>query len=438
MLLPAPLSPTRATVSPGRSSRSTPSRTGSRAGVRERDGLEPDGDDARARGRRVPGGARRPLLEQVEEAARDGEAVGARVVLRREVPERQVELGREHEHRQARLEPEPALDQPDADDHGDEGDAEGRGQLEHGPREERDAERPHRRAAVAVTDLGDPLGLRLCPVERAERRQPADDVEEVGRETRQGLPALTRSPLGVPADQPHEDRDERQRQEHDTGGDRVDHRHEDEHGDRHHHGQHDLRQVAREGRLERVDASDGDRRHLGALGPVETCWAVAEPSLDDVEAELGEHVGRGAPARDLEPPRGRRARDGDEREQDQRLADLGERGTVERARHDACEQHRLGEDEERGDDAEHDIRGEEDAHRASPPQETRVDRSHGAPSSRSWAPRGRSGCRGPRRRAARGTRGTSTPGRAARPGGARPRRPSSRRASSAPTTRSRP
>ena len=81
----------------------------------------------------MPGGARRPLLEQVEEAARDGEAVGARVVLRREVPERQVQLGREHEHRQARLEPEPALDQPDADDHGDEGDAEGRGQLEHGP-----------------------------------------------------------------------------------------------------------------------------------------------------------------------------------------------------------------------------------------------------------------------------------------------------------------
>ena len=51
-------------------------------------------------------------------------------------------------------------------------------------------------------------------VERAQRRQPADDVEEVGREREQRLPALARVPLGVTADQPHEDGDERQREQH--------------------------------------------------------------------------------------------------------------------------------------------------------------------------------------------------------------------------------
>ena len=88
--------------------------------------------------------------------------------------------------------PDPAVDEPHADGHGDERDAERRGQLEHGAGEERDAQRPHRRAAVAVAHLADPLGLRRAAVERAERRQPADDVEEVRREQRQRLPALAR------------------------------------------------------------------------------------------------------------------------------------------------------------------------------------------------------------------------------------------------------
>ena len=55
------------------------------------------------------------------------------MVLGAEPAERQVELGREHEHRQARLQPEAAVDEPHADGHGDERDAERRRQLEHAP-----------------------------------------------------------------------------------------------------------------------------------------------------------------------------------------------------------------------------------------------------------------------------------------------------------------
>ena len=99
--------------------------------------------------------------------------------------------------------------------------------------------------------------------------------------------------------------------------------------------------------------ADGDGRHLGALGAVERRGPVAQPPLDEVEPELREHVRRGAPSRDLEPPGVRRARDDDGREQRQRRADLRERGAVERACGDAREEDGLGEDEQRGDDPEH-------------------------------------------------------------------------------------
>ena len=61
-----------------------------------------------------------------------------------------------------------------------------------------------------------------------------------------------------------------------------------------------LREVAGERRLERVDAADGSRRHLGALGAVEGGRPVAEPPLDDVEPQVGRRRAR--------PPAGRRPR----------------------------------------------------------------------------------------------------------------------------------
>ena len=92
-----------------------------------------------------------------------------------------------------------------------------------------------------------------------------------------------RPPLGVAADEPHEDRHEREREQHDAGRDGVDRGDEREHGDRHDERQHELRQVAGERRLERVHAADGGGRELGALGAVEGGRPVAEPPLDEVE-----------------------------------------------------------------------------------------------------------------------------------------------------------
>ena len=121
--------------------------------IHERDSLEPNRRVPRAR-RHLPGtdGGRRRLLEQLEEALRDREPVGARVELGREVPQRQVELRRKHEDGEARLEAETPFDEANADGHRDERDPERRRELQHGPREKRDAERAHRRAAVLVAD----------------------------------------------------------------------------------------------------------------------------------------------------------------------------------------------------------------------------------------------------------------------------------------------
>ena len=77
-----------------------------------------------SRGRRV---------EQREHPLGDRQAVGARVVLGAQPAQRQVQLGREHEHRQPGLQAEAAADQAHADRHRDERDAERGGQLEHGP-----------------------------------------------------------------------------------------------------------------------------------------------------------------------------------------------------------------------------------------------------------------------------------------------------------------
>ena len=147
--------------------------------------------------------------------------------LRGQVAERQVELGHQDEHGERRLEADPALGEAYAHDDGDERDPERRGQLQDRAGEERDAKRSHRRPAVLVAHLLDPRRLRMRAVERAERGQPANDVEEVVREHRERLPALACAPLRVTADEPHEDGDERQREEHHARSERVDGRDED-------------------------------------------------------------------------------------------------------------------------------------------------------------------------------------------------------------------
>ena len=281
--------------------------------------------------------------------------------LRREVPQRQVELGGENEHGESGLEADPSVHEPDADRDRDERDPERRRKLEHRTREEGDSQRSHRRAAIAVADRRDLVGLGLAAVERTQRRQPADDVEEVGRQEHQRLPALTRSVLRVAPDEPHEDRDERQREQHEPGRDEVERGHEREDGNRDDDGEHDLRQVAGVGGLERVDARDGGRRHLGALDAVEGGRLALQAPLDEVEPQRREDAHGGSSPDGLEAPGCQCPPGDDEDQKHERGGHIRQRRAVEGPGGDARDQDGLGEDEERGGDPEYDVGAEGDA-----------------------------------------------------------------------------
>ena len=109
-------------------------------------------------------------VREVEESLGNSRTVRARVELRGEVAERRVELRREDEDRERRLEADPALGEPHPDHDGDERDAQGRRELEDRSREERRTKRLHRRTPVLVADLDDARRLRSRAVERPQRR----------------------------------------------------------------------------------------------------------------------------------------------------------------------------------------------------------------------------------------------------------------------------
>ena len=151
--------------------------------------------------------------------------------------------------------PSPPSDEPHADRDRDERDAERGRQLQHRAREEADPQRPHRRPPVlARSPRRSTRRLRPAAVERAQRRQAAHDVEEVRREQPQRLPALPRALLGVAADQPHEDAARAAAYEHasaaETRGRSAPTQASTATGTS--AGEHDLRQVAAEVRLEPV------------------------------------------------------------------------------------------------------------------------------------------------------------------------------------------
>src|SRR5262249_8282702 len=140
-------------------------------------------------------------VDEVEQPSSDGGAVGARVELGGEVASGRVELRGQYEHSEAGLETDSAIGEANAHRDGDERHAARGGQLEHGAREERRPQRPHGRSAVTLVHGRDLLRLNTATVERAQRREAANDVGEMGREKRQRLPALASAPLRIPPDQ---------------------------------------------------------------------------------------------------------------------------------------------------------------------------------------------------------------------------------------------
>ena len=119
--------------------------------------------------------------------------------------------------------------------------------------------------------------LGLAAVEGAQRGKAAHDVEEVAGEPAQRLPALLRPLLGVAADEPHEHRHERQREQHDERRFEIDVGHPSHHGQRDHRGEDHLREVAGEVGLERVDALHRRGGDLTALDAIRCDRVATQP-----------------------------------------------------------------------------------------------------------------------------------------------------------------
>ena len=134
--------------------------------VGERDALEEHRRAVRARRLDAPRGRGLRLLDERQQPVRHGEPVGARVVLRAQGAQRQVDLGGEDQHGQSRLQGEVPADQAQADRDRDERHAEGRGEVEDSAGQERHPQRPERGAPVLVAALRDGLGLAGRAVER--------------------------------------------------------------------------------------------------------------------------------------------------------------------------------------------------------------------------------------------------------------------------------
>ena len=158
-----------------------------------------------------------------------------------ELAEREVELGRQHQHRQARLEAEPPAHETHAHGDGDERHAQRRSELENRAGQESDPERLHRRAAMLLAHRLDVLTFGAAPVQQPQCGQAADDVQEVRREAAESDPALAGPRLGVTPDEPHEDGYERECHQHDERRGQVDRGDPPEHSEWDDARQHDLR-----------------------------------------------------------------------------------------------------------------------------------------------------------------------------------------------------
>ena len=379
VLFPAPLSPTSATVSPGASSRSSPSSTSP-----ERVGYENDTCSSRT-------GARAGLGASRASAGATGSGASSNANIRSataspsalawySAPSRRngryssgASTSTVSPAWSARL----PFTRAHPRGHGDQCDPERRRQLQHRPRQKAHPERLHGRDAVALADLAEHGHLIVGSSKGAQRRQASDHVEKMRREAPQSPPARLGPVLGVAADQRHEHGHQGQREQHDQRRLEVHDRHPDEHQKRDDRGEHDLRQVAREVALQRLDPLHRDGGDLGAFRAVDCRRLRAQSLLDERQAELGQHAPGGSASGHLHAPR--ECAPSEERDQEQ--ADVHPEGVkrraVKRPRDDQREQAGLEQHRQRHADAQHRVDREQRPRRPRSSQQPRVESAHG-------------------------------------------------------------
>ena len=269
--------------------------------------------------------------------------------------QRQVGLRGEDQHEEGGLEADVAVQQPQADRDRDERDGDAGQQLQHQRGQERQTEGRHRRPPVAVGHRADGLDLRLRSAEDLERRQAGHDVEEVSRQPLQRAQLTVGVAAGRRSDEHHEHRDQGECDRDDDRREPVlcgDHGQD---GERHDHGQHELRQVAREVAVEGVDTPRGQGHELAGAPAAEGGRGVGGDPLGQGGPQLGLDAGRAAIGGHVAVPGDPRPHHDDDEQRHQRPAQLPEILPVGRgADDDLREQPGPGHDQDRGRRAQHD------------------------------------------------------------------------------------
>ena len=180
-----------------------------------------------------------------------------------DVPERQIHLRGQSQHQQAGVEVQLAVDQADPDEHGHHRHGEGADQLQGEAGHECGPQGGHRGGAVALGDLGQRLTLGPGTAQTHQDRQPPSQLQQVVGEPVEAVGGLFHPVLGVPADQHHEQRDQRDRQHQDQCRDPVVRQDPHAQGQRHHRGRGQRGQVLGEPVIHAVQPGAGQHR----IGP---------------------------------------------------------------------------------------------------------------------------------------------------------------------------
>ncbi|KAF0257916.1 hypothetical protein DOU02_11105 [Clavibacter michiganensis subsp. michiganensis] len=302
--------------------------------------------------------------------------------LHTHLPDRQERLGREQQHEEPHLEVELPADEAHPHRHRHERDRQRRRELQHEAGQEGDAEHAHGLHAVLLRHPSDAGCLPPGAPEDQERRQPVDHVEEARSQLGEARPLPPLHLLRRPADEHHEDGDHGQRREDGHARERVgqgEHRHDDR---RREGGEDQLRHVAREVRVERVESRAHDRREAPAAAAGRPGGAEVGDGPERASPQLGGDPGCAARTHHVEEPRRGAAHDGGSDDEREHRPELRRGRAADRPHDELGERPAEGDERDGLHDADQGSRGEHRARRRGVPQQPRIQGLHGAPSAR--------------------------------------------------------
>ncbi|KJL27060.1 hypothetical protein RL72_00664 [Microbacterium azadirachtae] len=206
------------------------------------------------------GGRRGRRVQDLEHVLGRGDALGRGMELHAHLPQRQERLGRQEQDEQPDAEGQLAVEEPQPDRHRDDRDRQRRQQLQREPGEEGIPQHAQSLAPVLLRRLPHAGGGTTLPSEQPQRREALHGVGEARGERLQHRQLPPLHAARGDADQDQEQRDERQRHHGREPARPVLPPHHDDDHRRRDRGEHELRDVAGEVRIQRVEAVTRDHR----------------------------------------------------------------------------------------------------------------------------------------------------------------------------------